>query len=99
MTKHFPYIYQATVCWYEDGEAKHYRVAGLGFCEDFTDAMHQIEAREGDNLESIEHLELIGERDETIIEIPVKAVKDILEHDPAINIEKYTKEHTYYGKF
>lgn len=76
---HFPFVYQATVYWYEDGETSNYRIAGVGFCDSFTDAMRQIEEREGETLVSIEYLELIGERDETIIDIPPSWVKPLSE--------------------
>ena len=69
MANTYPFIYQATISWYEISEHKshHYRIAGLGFCDSYTDAIQQIEKREGDTLESIEHLEIIGEKNETII--------------------------------
>lgn len=89
MENKFAFIYQATVCWAEDGKTHHYRIAGLGFCEDFTDAIRQIEAREGDNLDSIEHLELLGEKGDSLIEIPSKCVRPIIENK---TLEPYTKE-------
>lgn len=82
MANHYPFVYQATVFWCEpddDYKVHHYRIAGLGFCDSYTDAVAQIEAREGEYLESIEHLELIGERDETIIEISPTWVRPIIE--------------------
>ena len=88
---HFPFVYQATVFWYEDDKSSNYRIAGLGFCEDFTDAMRQIEEREGDALVSIEYLELIGERDETIIDIPPAWVKPISETEVCDMWEDLTK--------
>ena len=88
----YPFIYQATVFWY-DGESHHYRIAGLGFAKDFTDAMAQIEKHEGKELESIEHLEFIGEKDETLIEISPAMVRPILDRDP-LELTPYTKELT-----
>lgn len=88
----YPFIYQATVFWY-DGESHHYRIAGLGFAKDFTDAMAQIEKHEGKELESIEHLEFIGEKDETLIEISPAMVRPILNRDP-LELTPYTKELT-----
>ena len=88
----YPFIYQATICWY-DGESHHYRIAGLGFAKDFTDAISQIEEREAENLESIEHLEFIGEKDDTLIEISPSMVRPILDRDP-IKLTPYTKELT-----
>ena len=91
MKNKYPFIYQATVFWIEGDEACHYRIAGLGFCEDYVDAVAQIEKREGENLESIEHLEMIGQKGETLIEIPPNLVKLIIEHDP-LKLTPYTKE-------
>ena len=93
MKNQFAFVYQATITWYDidDGESRHYRIAGLGFCTDFTDAVRQIEEKEGDTLESIEHLELLGEKGDTIIEIPSAWVKRIIDRDP-LELEKYTKE-------
>ena len=68
---HYPFVYQATVFWYEDGETHHYRIAGVGFCDSYTDAVQQIEEREKEYLESIEYLELFDESSgDSIIEIP-----------------------------
>lgn len=89
MENKFAFIYQATVCWTEEGETRHYRIAGLGFCEDFTDAIRQIEASEGDALDSIEHLELLGEKGDSLIGIPSKCVRPIIEGEA---LEPYTKE-------
>lgn len=91
MKNKYPFIYQATVLWIEDNETHHYRIAGLGFCEDYVDAVAQIEKREGENLESIEHLEIIGEKGDTIIEIPPNFVRPLIEHDP-LKLTPYTKE-------
>lgn len=95
MTNTYPFIYQATVAWYETSEQKthHYRIAGLGFCDSYTDAIQQIEKREGDTLESIEHLEIIGEKNETIIEIPPRLVRPLIDYDPG-DLEPYKKELT-----
>lgn len=91
----YPFIYQATVAWYDNSEREshHYRIAGLGFCASYADAIQQIEAREGETLESIEHLEIIGEKNETIIEIPPSLVRAIIDYDPG-DLEPYTKELT-----
>jgi hypothetical protein len=95
MKDRFAFIYQATVSWYEDGESRRYRIAGLGFCSDFADAVHQIESKEGRDLESIEHLELLGEKNDTIIEIPPSIVKTIIDYD-IYNLTPYTKEYVSY---
>ena len=81
---HFPFVYQATLCWWDEEthSNKHYRIAGLGFCSSYTDAVAQIEKREGKDLESIEHVEIIGERDETIIEISPDWVPSFLHTTP-----------------
>lgn len=84
--KHYPFVYQATVGWFEDEETPNihfvkYRIAGVGFCKSFTDAASQIETREGENLVSIDHIELIGEEDETLIEIPSTWVRPLIETD------------------
>ena len=91
MENKIAFIYQATVCWYDEDDRKnhHYRIAGLGFCENFTDAIRQIEDYEGDNLESIEHLELLGEKGDSLIQIPSKCVRPIIENEA---LEPYTKE-------
>ena len=95
MKDRYAFIYQATVSWYEEGESRRYRIAGLGFCSDFADAVHQIEAKEGRDLESIEHLELLGEKNDTIIEIPPTIVRTIIDYD-IYNLTPYTKEYTSY---
>lgn len=89
----YPFIYQATVAWYDNSEQKsyHYRIAGLGFCDSYTDAVRQIEEREGETLETIEHLEIIGEKGDTIIEIPPRLVRPIIDFDPG-DLEPYKKE-------
>lgn len=79
---HYPFVYQATVFWMDDNEPHNYRIAGVGFCEDFTDAMRQIEESEKDTLVSIEYLELIGDRDDNIIEIPPAWVKSLSQTEP-----------------
>lgn len=81
---HYPFLFQATLCWYDEDiqSNKYYRIAGLGFCTGFADAVSQIEKREGNDLESIEHIELIGERDESIIEIHPDWVYSFLHTDP-----------------
>lgn len=93
MTNIYPFIYQATVAWYDNSEQKshHYRIAGLGFCDSYTDAIQQIEEREGETLESIEHLEIIGEKGDTIIEISPRLVRSIIDFDPG-DLEPYKKE-------
>lgn len=93
MKNQFAFVYQATVAWYDidEGKSCHYRIAGLGFCTDFTDAVHQIEEKEGDTLESIEHLEFLGEKGDTLIEIPSAWVKRLIDRNP-LELEKYTKE-------
>ena len=91
MKNQFAFVYQATICWYEDGESHHYRIAGLGFCTDFTDAVRQLEEKEGDTLESIEHIELLGEKGDTLIDIPSKFVRPLIERDMN-ELEPYTKE-------
>ena len=93
MKNQFAFVYQATVAWYDadEGKSRHYRIAGLGFCTDFTDAVRQIEEKEGDTLESIEHLELLGDNGDTLIEIPSPWVKRLIDRDP-LELEKYTKE-------
>lgn len=90
MGKKCGFVYQATVAWY-DGESHHYRIAGLGFAEDFTDAVRQIEAREGETLETIEHIEFVTEKGEPLIEIPSKFVKPLCERD-LCELEPYVKE-------
>lgn len=89
----YPFIYQATIAWYDNSEQKshHYRIAGLGFCDSYTDAVQQIEEREGETLESIEHLEIIGEKGDTIIEISPRLVRPIIDFDPS-DLEPYKKE-------
>lgn len=93
MKNQFAFVYQATVAWYDADEGKscHYRIAGLGFCEDFTDAVRQIEEKEGNILESIEHIELLGEKGDTLIDIPSKFVRPLIERNMN-ELEPYTKE-------
>ena len=84
MKKNYPFVYKATLIWNDgppDFEVHHYRTAGVGFCEDFTDAMRQIESRESDALESIEHLELLEECNEKIIEVPSAWIKALITTD------------------
>lgn len=87
---YYPFLYQATLCWYdEDTQSnKHYRIAGLGFCTGFADAVSQLEKREGNYLETIEHIELIGERNESIIEIHPDWVYSFLHTDPCNMIQE-----------
>ena len=89
---HYPFVFQATVGWMEDAEYKHYRIAGIGFCEDYTDAVRQIEAREGDCLDSIEHVEIIGERNDTIVEIDPDWVRPLIDTEPWDLLKVYTPE-------
>lgn len=88
---HYPFVYQATVAWY-DGESNHYRIAGVGFCESFTDAVRQLEEKEGETLQCIEHLEIIGEKDETLIDIHPNWVRSLCEDDLGDYLIPYTKE-------
>ena len=88
----YPFVYQATIAWYEDGKSSHYRVAGVGFCSSFADATRQIEEREGENLESIEHLEMIGDRDETLIQIHPGWVRPLIDTESWDFMLPYTPE-------
>ena len=90
MKTYFPFVYQATVIWTEsepDFKLHHYRIAGVGFCKDFADAMKQIEKREGDTLESIEYLELFEETNTKILDIPTSWVKPLVITDPIKYLE------------
>lgn len=79
---HFPFVYQILVCSYDcdKGQTLRHRCAGVGFAENYTDALRQIEEKEGDDLECIEHLELIGDGDQNIIDIDPKWVPALI-HD------------------
>lgn len=63
----FPFIFEATLFDYDnmDKESHTYKVAGVGSCKSYTDAMNQIETRYKDELVSIEKLQDIGEWEPT----------------------------------
>lgn len=82
----FPFVFEATIFWYDDIErvAHTEKVAGVGSCTDFTNAMKQIEQRYKDELVSIERLESIGEQElfkQTIIPIKREWVSSFIEED------------------
>lgn len=73
--KSFPFVFEATLFYYDydDGKGHTYKVAGVGSCTSFTDAMKQIENTYGTELVSIERLESIGEEENSIqVIIPIK---------------------------
>lgn len=82
-SKHYPFVYQAIISWYSEEirSNKMYRIAGVGFCESLADAASQIEKYEGENLLCIEHLEIIGDPDENLIEIPPRLVETLIHTD------------------
>jgi len=86
MITSFPFIFEATIFWYDDIERKGHteKVAGVGSCTDFTNAMKQIEQRYKNELVSIERLESIGEQEpfkQTIIPIKREWVSSFVEED------------------
>lgn len=90
MITSFPFIFEATIFWYDDIERKGHteKVAGVGSCTDFTDAMKQIEQKYRNELVSIERLESIGEQEsskKTIIPIKREWVSSFIEEDGYFN--------------
>ena len=82
----FPFIFEATTYCYDPDEHRGhtYKVAGVGSCTNFTDAVSQIEKEYGEDLASIERLESIGEyknTDKTIIAIKKEWVKEFITND------------------
>ena len=84
--KSFPFVFEATLFYYdyEDGKGHTYKVAGVGSCTSFTNAMKQIENKYGTELVSIEKLESIGEKEnfiQTIIPIKQEWVPAFIKED------------------
>lgn len=83
--KSFPFVFEATLFYYdyEDGKGHTYKVAGVGSCTSFTDAMKQIENRY-ETLISIEKLEGIGEEEnftQTIVPIKREWIPALIKED------------------
>lgn len=60
----YPFVAQYTVVYYDEDKKvmKHFHHSCVGFCDNFADAVFQIEDAEGTKeLESINHLELFDE--------------------------------------
>ena len=84
--KSFPFVFEATLFDYDydDRKGYTYKVAGVGSCTSFTDAMMQIENKYKTELVSIEKLESIGEEEnslQTVIPIKRKWVSSFLKED------------------
>lgn len=82
--KSFPFIFEATLFDYDDGKCHTYKVAGVGSCTSFTDAVMQIENKYKTELVSIEKLNSIGEEEDslqTIIPIKREWVSSFLKED------------------
>ena len=84
--KSFPFIYEATLFWYDNEKKIEHtsKVAGVGSCTSFTNAMEQIENNYGEELISIERLESIGEYEstpQTIIPIKREWVQSFIKED------------------
>lgn len=95
--KSFPFIFEATISYYDDvdKESHTYKIAGVGSCKNYTDAMNQIETRYKDELVSIEKLQDIGEWESTeqsIIPIKREWVTDFLNGDYFDWMEEVTDE-------
>ena len=95
--KSFPFIFEATLFYYDDmnKESHIYKVAGVGSCKNYTDAMNQIETRYKDELVSIEKLQSIGEWESTeqsIIPIKREWVTAFLNEDAFDWTEEVTDE-------
>ena len=96
---HYPFVYQIIVCYYDadKGQNLRHRCAGVGFADSYTDAVKQIEDSEGDDLECIEHVEMIGDRDQTLIEIDPKWVPDLIHNEDLFWGEDLSNPPTNYG--
>jgi hypothetical protein len=60
----YPFVAQYTVAYYDEDKKvmKHFHHSCVGFCDNFADAVAQIEKSEGTkDLESIDRLELFDE--------------------------------------
>ena len=95
--KSFPFIFEATISYYDDQFRVYhtYKIAGVGSCKSYTDAMNQIETRYKDELVSIEKLQGIGEWESTeqsIIPIKREWVPAFLHEDAFDWEEEVTDE-------
>ena len=84
--KSFPFIYEVTLSWYDNEKRIGHilKVAGVGSCTNYTNAMKQIEDKYGDELASIERLESIGEYEstpQTVIPIKREWVQSFIKED------------------
>ena len=82
----FPFLFEVTIFWYDDGEKKGHteKHAGVGSCNSFTDAMRQIEQKYGEEIVSIDNLTSIGEyenTEQTIIPIKKEWVSNFINED------------------
>ena len=80
---HYPFCYQILVSYYDADEGRNlrHRCAGVGFADSYIDAVAQIEEQEGEDLECIEHIEFIGERDQKLINIDPAWIPDLIHNE------------------
>lgn len=75
----YPFHYEVIVLDPTNQTPKHFRESGMGFCENYTEAMNHIENFYGDDLIAVKHLELLEENN--LIILPKQYINDYVKDD------------------